>query len=137
MMGRFNVSGIDGLESLFNHIESIPYWVLEDMLDKQADVVVTAQRATAESMLEGPYNKKAVKAAIKKGKTKRRKDGLVKYVTFNGSQHGSRLAEIAFVNEFGKKGQKARPFVTAANEKCANETQIAAEKVFDDWVETL
>lgn len=136
-MGRFNVQGMDGLETMFANIAEIPYWVLEDMLDKQADVVVAAQRSTASSMLEGPYNKKAVKAAIKKGKTKRRKDGLVKHVTFNGSQHGSRLAEIAFINEYGKEGQSARPFVRTANEKCAPDAQIAAEKVFDDWIETV
>lgn len=136
-MGRFNVSGMDGLESMFSHVSEIPYWVLEDMLDKQADVVVTAQRQTAESMLSGPHNKGAVKRAIKKGKTKRRKDGLVKYVTFAGQQHGSRVAEIAFINEFGKKGQDARPFVKVANEKCGNDSQLAAEKVFDDWIETV
>ncbi|MPN64088.1 hypothetical protein SDC9_211859 [bioreactor metagenome] len=122
---------------MFENVREIPYWVLEEMLDKQADVVVAAQRRTADSMLEGPFNKRAVRAAIKKGKTKRRKDGLVKYVTFNGSQHGSRLAEIAFINEYGKKGQSARPFVKVANEGAAGESQIAAEKVFDDWIETI
>ena len=136
-MARFNVQGMDGLKTMFNNIREIPYWVLEEMLDKQADVVVAAQRRTADSMLEGPFNKRAVRAAIKKGKTKRRKDGLVKYVTFNGSQHGSRLAEIAFINEYGKKGQSARPFVKVANEGAAGESQIAAEKVFDDWIETI
>lgn len=136
-MARFNVQGMDGLETMFNNIREIPYWVLEEMLDKQADVVVAAQKRTADAMLEGPYNKRAVRAAIKKGKTKRRKDGLVKYVTFNGSQHGSRLAEIAFINEYGKKGQSARPFVKVANEGAAGESQIAAEKVFDDWIETI
>lgn len=136
-MARFNVQGMDGLETMFANIREIPYWVLEEMLDKQAGVVVAAQRRTADTMLEGPYNKRAVKAAIKKGKTKRRRDGLVKYVTFNGSQHGSRLAEIAFINEYGKKGQSARPFVKVANEGAAGESQIAAEKVFDDWIETI
>lgn len=136
-MARFNVQGMDGLETMFENVREIPYWVLEEMLDKQADVVVAAQRRTADSMLEGPFNKRAVRAAIKKGKTKRRKDGLVKYVTFNGSQHGSRLAEIAFINEYGKKGQSARPFVKVANEGAAGESQIAAEKVFDDWIETI
>ena len=136
-MARFNVQGMDGLETMFNNIREIPYWVLEEMLDKQADVVVAAQKRTADAMLEGPYNKQAVRAAIKKGKTKRRKDGLVKYVTFNGSQHGSRLAEIAFINEYGKKGQSARPFVKVANEGAAGKSQIAAEKVFDDWIETI
>lgn len=136
-MARFNVQGMDGLETMFNNIREIPYWVLEEMLDKQADVVVAAQKRAADAMLEGPYNKRAVRAAIKKGKTKRRKDGLVKYVTFNGSQHGSRLTEIAFINEYGKKGQSARPFVKVANEGAAGESQIAAEKVFDDWIETI
>lgn len=109
-MARFSVDGLDGLEDLFGHIRDIPYWVLEEMLDKQADVVVAAQRKTAASMLDGPYNKRAVQKAIKKGKTKRTRDGLVKHIAFNGKQHGVRLAEIAFVNEYGKRGQPAPLF---------------------------
>ena len=136
-MASFNVSGIDGLQNLFKNMERMPYSVIEEMLDKQADVVVNAQRQSAESMLDGPHNKGEVKKAIKKGKTKRKKDGLVKYVTFNGKQHGSRLAEIAFINEYGKNGQKARPFIKVANEKCEKEAQDVAGKVFDDWIETL
>lgn len=135
-MARFSVDGLDGLEDLFEHIRDIPYYVLEEMLDKQADVVVAAQRETAESMLRGPYNKGAVKKAIKKGKTKRTRSGLVKHITFNGKQHGVRLAEIAFINEYGKQGQPARPFVRIANERCADTAQIEAEKVFDDWIES-
>lgn len=107
------------------------------MLDKQADVVVAAQRETAKSMLKGRYNKGAIRAAIKKGKTKRKKDGLVKHITFNGKQHGVRLAEIAFINEYGKRGQPARPFIRTANEKCANAAQLAAESVFDNWIESI
>lgn len=136
-MARFHVDGLDGLEDLFEHIRDIPYWVLEEMLDKQANVVVAAQREAASSMLEGPYNKGAVKKAIKKGKTKRKKDGLVKHITFKGKQHGVRLAEIAFINEYGKEGQPARPFIRTANERSADAAQLAAEKVFDDWVESL
>lgn len=136
-MARFSVDGLAGLENLFEHIREMPYWVLEDMLDKQADVVVAAQRETAESMLKGRYNKGAVRAAIKKGKTQRTKDGLVKHITFNGKQHGVRLAEIAFINEYGKRGQPARPFIRTANEKCANAAQVAAEEVFDNWVESI
>ena len=137
MMARFSVDGLSGLEDLFEHIREIPYYVLEEMLDKQADVVVSAQRETANSMLEGRYNKGAVKAAIKKGKTKRTRAGLVKHITFNGKQHGVRLAEIAFINEYGKHGQPARPFIRTANEKCADAAQIAAEEVFDDWIESI
>lgn len=136
-MARFSVNGLDGLEKFFAHITEMPYWVLEDMLDKQADVVVSAQREMAESMLQGPHNRGAIKKAIKKGRTKRKKGGLVKYITFNGKQHGSRLSEIAFINEYGKRGQPARPFIRTANERCADEAQLAAEKVFDDWIESL
>lgn len=136
-MARFSVDGLDGLEDLFWHIRDIPYWVLEEMLDKQADVVVAAQRKTAASMLDGPYNKRAVQKAIKKGKTKRTRDGLVKHITFSGKQHGVRLAEIAFVNEYGKRGQPARPFILTANEQCADAARTAAEQIFDDWIESI
>ena len=49
-------------------------------------------------------------------------------ITFEGTQHGNKLTEIAFVNEYGKSGQVARPFVRSAIEtkkEAANEKAAA------------
>ncbi len=136
-MARFSVHGLDGLENMFSHISEIPYNVLEQMLDKQADILVRAQKETAAAMLQGEYYKGAVVKSIAKGPLKRKKDGLVRYIIFKGYQHGNRLAEIAFVNEYGKRGQPSRPFIQMAIEKCADETLNAAWAVFDKWIESI
>jgi hypothetical protein len=136
-MARFAVSGMDELGDIFKNLAAIPDETIWAMLDAEADVVVAAQRRTAAAMLAGPYNKGAVKSAIRKGKIKRTKGVYRQHITFNGKQHGRPLGEIAFVNEFGKRGQGARPFVKTANEECADEAVNAAGDVYDNWIESL
>ena len=79
--------------------------------------------------------------AIKKGKVKIKKDGSrVIYIYPSGTRERGekriRNAEIAFINEFGKKGQKARPFVRTANEKSAEATTQAAADVYDRFLKS-
>ena len=134
-MASFKVDGLDGLEKFFENIAAVPDEVIDGMLNAEADVAVGAQKRTAGTMLQGPYNKGAVQGAIKKGKVKANKDGRSITVGFSGSQHGTPIGEIAFINEFGKRGQPARPFIKTANEECANEALAAATKIYSDYIE--
>ncbi len=136
-MGSFSVDGMDGLETMFDNLAEVPLSVIKDMLEAQGDVVVEAQKGTAQSMLQGPYNQNAVAGSVSKGKFKGSGEGGSLEVEFKGSQHGNRLAEIAFINEFGKESQPARPFIQTANEKSAEETTQAAQEVFDKWTDSL
>lgn len=43
----------------------------------------------------------------------------------------TRNAEILFVNEYGKRGQKARPAIRDANEACAEQMVSAQMAVYD------
>ena len=60
-------------------------------------------------------------------------------VTFSGSrQRGNtktRNAEIAFVNEYGRQGQTARPFIRQAGEQYADEIAAPGERILGDWME--
>ena len=47
----------------------------------------------------------------------------------------TRQAEIAFINEYGKQGQPARPFIGTAMNRSADRIQDQAEKVIGDWIE--
>lgn len=136
-MAKFEVSGMTALEECFQNLEALPTDILHKMLDVQADIVVEAQKKTAQTMLQGPYNKGAIVKAIRAGKIKVVKDTYVQDVTFRGKQHGVRLSEIAFHNEFGNRKQKARPFVATANKRVEEQIVEAADKVFDDFVESL
>lgn len=56
-----------------------------------------------------------------------------------GSERGKRSernAAIAYINEFGKKGQPARPFIKMAIEKSGEKINDAGAKVFYAWLES-
>ena len=76
--------------------------------------------------------------SIKKGKVKLHKGQRVLYITPTGTRRRGhkrvRNAEIAFINEYGKKGQKARPFIRVGNERSAAPATQAAMAVYDRWL---
>lgn len=52
------------------------------------------------------------------------------------NERGNRNAEVAFINEFGKHGQPARPFIKTANEEAADTAVEAAAKVYDKYLKS-
>lgn len=136
-MASFTVEGLPELKEMFDNIANIPTGVMEDMLNAQADIVVRAQQGTARSMLQGLYYQGMVASGVVKRRPQATGNGGHQYISFDGTQHGNRIAEIAFVNEFGKTGQAARPFIETANEKSAQETTEAAQSVYDNWIDKL
>ena len=60
-------------------------------------------------------------------------------ISFTGTRRRgnttTRNAEIAFVNEYGKKGQPARPFIGTAMSRNEEAITAPAEKVIGDWIE--
>ena len=115
----------------------MPGEIVEKMLIAEGDIIKEAQAFTAAKMLQGPYYKGGVAAGVKRGKVKRSQGGKALYVTFEGTQHGNRLAEIAFINEFGKKSQPPRQFIRTANEENAETAVDAAAKIYDEYLTHL
>lgn len=130
----FRVDGLADLIHDFEDFSEMPDEVLSEMLDAEAEVVIAAQKRTAGAMLQGPYNRGGVAGAVRKGKTWKTSDGRVRQIDFEGSQHGNRLAEIAFINEFGKTNQPARPFIATANEDSAEEAVQKGAAVYDRYL---
>lgn len=128
--------GVDALARVLNDIANIPESVQGEIVDAMADVVKDAQVFTAAKMLVGPYNEGAVASAIKKSRLKKRKTGVYIDIEYKGEQHGTRLAEIAFLNEYGKKKQPARPFIRTANELSNGPSQAAGFAVYDRWLKS-
>lgn len=68
-------------------------------------------------------------------------DGGSISVTFKGSRvdarhkKRTRNAEIAFVANYGRRGQPARPFVRTANERSAERIEAAGQAVHDKWTQ--
>lgn len=130
-----------GLEELFEDMAAIaefPDEVILEMLTAEAEVIAEAQAAEARAM--GVVDKGITARSITfDKKLKETKDGKAIYVYPQGSRSdGSRrrVAEVAFVNEFGKEGQPARPFIGTANARKGDEAVQAAARVYDEFLKS-
>lgn len=132
-MASFNVSGMPGLERFFDDLMLGSDEMIDEMLGAMADVVVEAQKRTASTMLQGPFYKGGVAGAVAKGRIKKSRDGRVLPIEFVGTQHGEELARIAYINEYGKTNQPARPFIATANAQCEEEAVEKAASVFEKY----
>ena len=147
---------INALEGIF----SIPDSVANEMMTAQANVVAEKQKQVGREM--GVYRTGETLDSITAENSARRlrngwsirvyPRGLRKkthtakgdsaqatqrrYAKKKGQTYNVRNAEVAFINEYGKKSQRARPFIRVANARCAVETTEAAMKVYDDWLKS-
>lgn len=140
-MAEFSCNGLDDLMLSLQEIAEIPEDVQNAMLQAGADVVAQAQREKVKAY--GIYDgssPKHVADSIKPGKVKIKKGQRVIYVTPTGSRRRAktvtRNAEILFVNEYGRRGQKARPAVRDANESSAEKTTAAMAAVHEKWLKS-
>lgn len=133
-MAKCTTQGLDTLVLDMAEIASLPDDVISDILNAEADVIVEAQKEMAKSM--GVVDTGTMVASIKKGTVKSYGSEKRIYVTPYGSNvRGTRNAEVAFINEYGKKGQPARPFILTANEKGADSAVEAGEKVYTQYLD--
>ncbi|MCH5352952.1 MAG: hypothetical protein J1E06_05765 [Acutalibacter sp.] len=134
-MAHFEVSGIDALSDDLAALAALPESVLDDILNAEADVIEAEQRKTAREM--GIYDTGITAGSIKKGKSKKSADGKSITVMPTGTnKRGDRNAEVAFFNEYGKKGQPARPFIRTANERAGDRAVEAGEKVYHAYLDS-
>lgn len=139
-MAGFVTQGLDSLMLDLQTVASMPEEVQDEILNAEADVVVAAQKRKVREM--GIYDGEStvhVVNAIKKSKPTTKKGQRVIYVTPKGSRKRgnttTRNAEILFVNEFGKRGQEARPAVATANAESAEDTTAAGMRVWSEFLE--
>ena len=138
-MAEFKAIGLDELMLSLQEIAEIPEEVQDEMLNAQGDVVAREQQESARRY--GIQRTGLTIRSIRKGKVKLDKRGnRVLYVTPVGSRiRGKKKtsnAEIAFLNEYGTKKQKARPFMRDANERSAEEATKAAAEIYYRWQES-
>lgn len=138
-MAEFSCNGLDGLMLSLQEIAEIPEEVQDEMLRAGAEVVAKAQRekVRAYGIYDGS-SPKHVADSIKPGKVKLKKGQRIIYVSPTGSRRRgkavTRNSEILFVNEYGRRGQKARPAVRDANEASAEATTAAQAEVYDKYL---
>lgn len=135
-MAEFKAVGLDELALSLQEIAEIPEDIQDEMLRAQGDIVAQAQRESAQRY--GIQRTGTLIRSIKPGKVKLDKhDNRVLYVTPVGSRvRGGKKttnAEIAFLNEYGTRGQRARPFMRDANERSAEAATQAAADIYYRW----
>ena len=139
-MATLELQGLESLEDAFRRIADIPWNVTEEALDDMAAVAAERIRSTGESMgVRDPESEEHILDKITATKARQTETGGYKDITFKGSRlrNGTRTrnAEIAFINEYGKRSQPARPFIGRAMNENEDAIQAEAEKVIGDWIE--
>lgn len=135
-MAKLEVNGLDGLIGDLEDLAKLPDSVAEEILAAEADIVEAEQRKTARDMLKGPYATGKTAAAIKRTKVKKTSAGRSLTIYPQGKREkGKRAAEVAFINEYGKRGQPARPFIRTANERAEPKAAEAGEKVYGAFLD--
>ena len=139
-MARLEFEGIDELCAAFGRIEDIPDEVTEEALTAMGNVAFSEIKRTGESMgVRDQESDVHILDKMKLTKPTITKKGGYADVTFSGSRtrgkKKTRNAEIAFVNEYGKRGQEARPFIGTAMSKKEKAIVDAGAEVLGDWME--
>ncbi len=131
-MARMHVEGLDELIRDFGGIETISRSTLSQMLEAEASVVLPKIENAGRRM--GVYRTGQTLASLTQTRTSYTDNGAYKQITFSGTNDkGNRNAEVAFINEYGKTNQPARPFVWTGIEEGAGEAIQKATEVLDDF----
>ena len=136
-MPRLEFSGIDELSLALEALAAIPDSVTDGILNAEADVIAAAQQRTMARMLKGPYSTGDTARSIKKGKIKKGTQEKSISVSPQGrNRRGERHAAVAFINEYGKRGQPARPAIRTANAEAESAAVEAGEKVYHAYLDS-
>jgi len=139
-MATFKATGLDSLITDMAALATLPTSVIDDMLGVGADVLEPALKSSAQSTLSGKYSTGKTAASIKRTKVSNAKSGrkisIYPHGTRNDRSSKRRNAEVGFVNEFGKRGQPARPWMDKARKSNADASNAAMENVFDAFLKS-
>lgn len=132
-MATVSCSGIDKLQLSLQEIANLPNEAVDAILNAQADVVVKEQKRLGKEY--GVISSGDTIESIKKTTVKKTKTGRCIYVYPQGKDRdGNKNNEVAFVNNYGKRKQPARPFITDANENSETEQAEAAQEALGEWL---
>lgn len=139
-MAEIRLDGLSAIDDMFADLKEIPWDVTSEALNSMAAVAEQKVRSSGESMgVRDPKSRVHILDKITHTKPKRTESGGISDVTFSGSRTRARTrtrnAEIAFINEYGKRGQQARPFIRQAAEQGGDEITAPGEKIIGDWFE--
>lgn len=134
------IAGFDELQKTFAELKDVPEEVLDKSLTAMAETALPQIKAEGERMgVRDDESTKHILDILKAKKFEPTTTGGHVDITFPGTRtrgnKETRNNEIAFVNEYGKKNQPARPFIKNALEKNGEKIVEAGADVIHDWME--
>lgn len=139
-MANLEISGIDELNAALSRMANMPQSVKAEALTAMGNAAAKKIRDTGERMgVRDPESREHILDKIKVKKPSLTTAGGKTEVTFEGTRTRgktkTRNAEIAFVNEYGRRGQNPRPFVGTALSEGAAEIVKPGADIIGDWQE--
>lgn len=139
-MATLEMLGFDDLDDAYKRIADIPWSVTSEALEEMAAIAKIEIKSSGESMgVRDPESNVHILDKIVSRKPKKTEFGGYANISFSGTRTRgrtkSRNAEIAFMNEYGKRGQPARPFIRTAMETHDEQISAPAERIVGDWIE--
>lgn len=134
-MAKIEIKGFETWISDINEFANATTDLIDKILIAQADIVVEHQKRKGREY--GVYRTGVTLNSIKRKAPKQGDNGRYIIVTPMGNNSkGVRNAEVAFINEYGKRGQKARPFIRDGNKAAEPEADKAAEKIYNEYLKS-
>lgn len=139
-MASLNFEGLDELLTAFEHIRNIPDDVFAESLSAMEEIAASEIKASGERYnVRDPESDVHILDKISKGKPKRTRDGGKARISFSGNRQrdGTKTSNgyIAFVQEYGRRKQQARPFASEAMDRNSERIVKAGAKIITDWLE--
>lgn len=139
-MPRLEISGFKELVEAFSRLEKVPDEVVIKAVQAMGDIAADAVKQQGEAMgVRDPNSDVHILDKIKVGKPKTTEYGARADITFTGTRKRgnttTRNAEIAFLNEYGKRGQTARPFIKTAFQREEKKIVQAGADILGEWQE--
>lgn len=139
-MASFEFEGFDGLDAAIKMIGQIEDSVKEKALTAMAEVAAAKIKSQGEAMgVRDPESSVHILDNIKANKPKLTPDGGSVTITFSGTRSRDRTrtrnAEIAFLNEYGTRKNRARPFIGQAMTQNEKAIVDPGAEIIGDWME--
>lgn len=140
MGGGLDISGFDELNAVFAELKDVPESVMQESLEAMSKTALPLIKAKGEAMgVLDPESNVHILDKLKETKFVKTDTGGHIDLCFVGSRNRNgvktRNAEIAFINEYGKRSQAARPFMGTAIAENEDKIANAGIKVLGDWME--
>lgn len=145
-MASFEVRGFGEVFGSLETMAKLPPEVKTRMLNEMGKVAAAAEKKKGiEYNVRDPKSNVHIVDKLMVNKPQITSTGGYVTITFDGTRKrgntNTRNAEIAFINEYGRKGEsgkmEARQFIRDALKEAGDAINAAGEKVFNEWLDSI